>query len=541
MASSAFTRLAPEPPNRLLPSLGFALALLLGTTAHAQVQVQPLAAPDLFSVGTGASDLPADFWQGSSGGLLRAVLPDLGSKPLTPAAAALARHILSAAGNAPDGVGNDENLAGVRAEVLLRLGDAAGAEAIADHTPDLSQKPNLSRAGAEAALIRGEEDKACAIGDALVAGRDGAFWLRLRAFCQARAGQIAPAQLTLDLAQQQGSSPDYDRLMAALLMGATGAMPTFDNALDFAISKRVSTDWTAALDAAPAAIAVAVAENAAAPPPARLEAAARAARLGWPSPDAYAVVSPPPPDVATADQPGPAGEGALAALAAATNDLSLKEQAVIALLKRAKDPAEFQAFARICAPAIAQVMSAHPVLRDPALFAMAAAAGGDVASAKAARAEVGQGGPAPSPLDLAVLDALISAASPQPDPAVLDALDGAAAHADGAARTRAAGALALLGALGAPLSPGARFDVAGSDLGPAALPPGRLLALDLAAEGGRIGDTALYVLSTALDAGAAGPAPGDRALLVRALAKAHLDADAHAYAVEGLLALQTRP
>jgi hypothetical protein len=540
------TELAPKRQanfkfTTLAPLLGVAV-LIFGHAALAQVQVQPLAAPDLFSIGTGGSDLPADLWQGSSAALVRAMLPQLATKPLSPAAAGLARHLLSAAGNAPDGVGDDPQMAAARAEALLQIGDAAGAETIADHTPQLAQKPDLSRAAAEAALIRGEEDKACGLGDSLVTGREGVFWVRLRAFCQARASQTAPAQLTLELAQQQARSPNYDRLMAALLAGSSGVMPTLDDALDFAISKRVAADWPGALASAPAPIAVAVARDPSAPPPARLEAAARAARLGFSTPEAYAAVTPAPTDIAAADQPGADGEAALVALATTTNDLTLKESAVLALLKRAKDGAEFQALARLAAPAIGQVMAAHPVLRDPVLFAMAAAAAGDGASAKAARAEIGQGGSAPpGPVDLAALDGLIAAASTQPDPAVLDAIDAVAAHANGQARARTGATLALLGGLGAPLSPQARFDVAGSDLGQSALPPGRALALEQAADAGRVGDVGLYVLAAALDAGAAGPSPGDRALLVRGLARAHLDADARAYAIEGLVALQTRP
>lgn len=537
MASDAFTRLGRGTPNRALPVLGVALVLLTAQAARAQVQVQPLAAPDLFSIGAGGSDLPSDLWQGASAALMRAMLPELAARPLSPAAASLARHLLSAAGNAPQGVGDDVQMAGARAAALLQLGDAAAVEAIADHTPDLGQKPDLSQAAAEAALIRGEEDKACSLGDTLVAGRERLFWVRLRAFCQARAGQAAPAQLTLELAQQQGHSADYDRLMAALLAGSTGVMPAFDDALDFAISKRVSADWTPALPTAPAAIAAQVAKDPSAPPPARLEAAARAARLGFPAPEAYALVSPPPADVAAADQPGAAGEAALIALASTTNDLTLKESAVIALLKRAKDAGEFQALARLAAPAMVQVMAAHPVLREPALFAIAAAAVGDGVTAKAARAEVGQGAPPPSPVDLAVLDALIATDASQPDPAALGALDAVAAHADGPSRDRAAAAMALLSSLGPPLSPQARFDVTGADLGPAGLPAGRALAISQAADAGRIGDVALYVLQGAADAGPAGPSSGDRALMVRALSRVHLDADARAYAAEGLVAL----
>ena len=224
----------------------------------------------------------------------------------------------------------------------------------------------------------------------------------------------------------------------------------------------------------------------------------------------------------------------------ATTDLSLKEQAIIALLKRAKDGPEFLALARLAAPGIAQVMAAHPVLREPALIAMAAAAAGDLDSARAARAEVGQGGPPPSPLDLALLDALIAAAGDgPPDEAIADSLAAAAGQADAPTRARAAAALALLAGLGAPLGPDLRFGLSAADLGPGGLTPGQGMALGLAADAGRLGDVALYVLQAS--PGPAGPAPGDRPQLVRALFRAGLKADARAYAVEGLLALRARP
>ena len=544
MDDPAFTRMRPSAPNprlRLIQTVvALAGVLIISAPAAAQVQVQPLAAPDLFSLGGGKSDLPSDLWQGSSGTLAKLVIPELASHPLTPAAAALARRVLEVGANGPEGVGGDPDLVGARAEALLQLGDVAAAQAIVDGASNLPQLTALSRVAAEAALITGQEDKACAVGDSLVMGREGAFWLRLRAYCQARAGQSAPAQLTLELSEQQEHRPDFDRLMTALLSGAGATTaPALDDALDFAISKRLGLDWTPAMNAAPASIAVAVARDGAAPPAARLAAAARAARLGLATPEAYAALTPVPTTLPPADAPGPQAEAALVAIAGATNDLTLKESAVIALLQRAKDGIELQGLARLVSPAIAQIMAAHPVLRQPMLFAVAAAAAGDAASAKAARGEVGQGGAPAAPADLALLDAMIAIASTPVDPAAADALGAAAARAEGAARARLAGGLALFGAY-APLGPRARFDVADADLGAGHLPSGRLLALQQAAEQGRIGDTALYVLGTCVEAGAGGPTAAERALMVRALRRAHLDADARAFALEGLVVLQAR-
>jgi hypothetical protein len=242
----------------------------------------------------------------------------------------------------------------------------------------------------------------------------------------------------------------------------------------------------------------------------------------------------------TDDVPGPIGEATLVALASSTNDLTLKESAIIVLLRRAKDGPEFQALSRLVEPAISQLMNAKPVLRQPFMFAMAGASTGDIATARAARAQVGQGSPNPEPLDLALLDALIAAASDPVDPAVARGLSAVEVGTEGQAKTRIAGALALLGGF-IPLGPQARFDVADVDLGSGLAPPRRLLALEQSAEQGRMGDAALYILGTAVEAGPHGPSPGERALMVRALRQVHLDADARALAIEGLVAIQAHP
>lgn len=514
MAGVGFTRSGPGSPNRrglaALAATALMAAAASAWAADAPIQVQPLAAPDLFSIGASQGELPADLWSGASGELARTVIPALPSRPLSPAAAGLARRVLSAAAPGPSGVGDDPELAGQRALALLTLGEARAAAAIAERTPGLAQKPTLSQAAAEAALILGEEDKACAIGEALASNRDGLFWLRLRAFCQARAGQAAPAQLTLDLADQQQRSADLDRLMGAMMAGRDAGAPVLDNALDFAVSRHAAADWAKGLASAAAPIAVAVARDAGAPPSARLEAAARALRFGIAVPDAFSVVQPPPIDIASADLPGAAGQGALMALAASTSDLTMKEAALLELFKRAETPAAFVATARMARAQISQIMGANPVLRDPRVFALAAAAAGDAQAARAARAQIPQGA------DLVTVDAMIAIAAEAPEPpaAPLPPIP-----------------TALVGALGAPLSPEARLALAGAELGAAKAPAGRLQALQLAAEAGRVGDTALHVLAMAMDA----PGPLERVAMVRALRLVGLRADARAFAVEALL------
>jgi hypothetical protein len=123
--------------------------------------VQSLAPPDLFSTPAGKSDLGADLWKDTSPDIARDVLPKLAAKPLSPAFAELARKVLATGANAPPGIGDNPDMGAARALGLLALGDAAGADMVLDRAPGLAGNASLSLAAAEAALIKGDDDKAC--------------------------------------------------------------------------------------------------------------------------------------------------------------------------------------------------------------------------------------------------------------------------------------------------------------------------------------------------------------------------------------------
>ena len=69
-------------------------------------------------------------------------------------------------------------------------------------------------------------------------------------------------------------------------------------------------------------------------------------------------------------------------------------------------------------------------------------------------------------------------------------------------------------------------------------PVGRNIALDAAADRKAAGEAAMLALWACADAGPAGPAPGDRIRIVRALHAVGLEADARAFALEGLMSLK---
>jgi hypothetical protein len=388
------------------------LALVAGPVLAQPVEVVPLAAPDAFSTAGRDTGLPATLWQGTPIDTARIVLPLLAAKPVSPAAASLGRRLLATGARGPEGSTGDEALAGARASALIALGDVAAAAKILDRAPGLDRNPELARAAAESALLAGDGARACAIASGLSAGRGDVYWLRLRAFCLAEAGQAAQAQLTFDLAQQQARDAVYGRLMAAKLSKSAPGAASLRNGLDLVLSKSLGLD-TAAAKPAPAV----------------------AAALSGEAPPAPAY------DVAAID----ASTGGLAS----------------SILKGM--PPETGVSALIAAAAEAADPKSKPRLQAAAL-----------------------------------LVAALSNDLPGPD----------------------------------------RAKLAGFAVPEGKAPSGRALALEVAAESRRPGEAALLSLWTCADAGAAGPALGDRVRIIRALARAGLPDDARLFALEGLAGLK---
>lgn len=410
----------------------------------APVAVSSLAAPDYFSAGGHDTGLPADLWKSASPDTLRAVLPLLAAKPLSPAAQALARRVLATGAPGPGSAGQDPVLAGQRVSALIAQGGIKDAAEILSKTSGLDQRPALSQAAAEAALLTNDPDRACALGDALAVGRDEIYWVRLRAYCQLRKGDAGAAQLTFDLAQGVAKDTVYGRLMTVKLNGGgdPGA-PALRNGLDVALSRDLGLDLSA----------------------------------GAPSP----------------------------AVAAALNPQAN--------------------------PTPRWPMEGGP---GPVRAAMAVLAQGDLAAAQTMRASLTDADTAAAgAFDLALLDGLIAAASGKGEGPALDRLVERGVAEGGKARAKAQSAAVILAGLGAPLSDTAFGQLAGFPAVEAKAPAARLFALDQA--GPRPGEVALLALQTAAEAGPAGPAPGDRARIVRALKAAGLEADARAFAVEGLI------
>ena len=477
------------------PQAAALLALLLTpavAAAQEEVKVKSLAAPDYFSAPVAETGLPADLWKDTAPDIMRDVLPKLaGPMPLSPAFASLARRMLSTGANAPAAVGNEVEMGAARGLALIALGEAKGANAILDRATGAPGSTGLSMATAEAALITGDDDKACRTQDALTVDRGGAYWLRLRAFCQLKAGQTDAAQLTFQLAQQQTKDADYARLMGAALAGTAPGTASLKNGVNYALSRRLNLDIQSASSIASA------------------------------SPALNPLLKPAAGDVAGV-APGA--------------DLTAAEASDLAFLRQAKTLSAFVEAAQASSASIAALAAAGAPLQDPVLMARAALAAGDVTSAQTIRGHLVQDSiPGAGPADLAILDALIAAASGKIDNQVLGNL--VARGASGGAKSPAQAAAVLLSSLGGTLDADARAQFAAFDLGRPAASAARTQLIEDAAAAHRKGEAGLLALSIAVDAGANGPQPVDRARIARGLNRAGLSADARAIVVEGLLGL----
>lgn len=229
-------------------------AIAAPSLSQAQVQVTELAAPDAFSTAGRETGLPLELWRGTPVEMARAVLPLLADKPLSPAASQLARRVLATGAPGPEGSTGDDALTAARANALIALGDLAATARILERAPGLERNADLSRAAAEVAMLTGDVPRACAIADALTAGRGKIYWLRLRAFCQAEAGRVDQAHLTFDLAQTQARDVIFGRLMSAQLGGGAPGAASLRNGLDLALSRSLKLD-TATAKPAPAVAA----------------------------------------------------------------------------------------------------------------------------------------------------------------------------------------------------------------------------------------------------------------------------------------------
>tara|TARA_R110002126_G_scaffold18360_6_gene70460 strand:- start:21128 stop:22702 length:1575 start_codon:yes stop_codon:yes gene_type:complete len=216
----------------------------LGSTALAQgpIEVQSLDALDPLEVGLPGAALGISLWDGSDADMASRVLMLLPEASrdgyASPALADLARSVLSSGGYPPAGGRGNPALPVLRADRLLAAGGVFEAYDLLERTPNLNQNEALSRLHAELAFATGNTRSACHSADALLRGREQAYWLRARAVCLALDGQESAAELTAELARNSSDDVGYDTMLYALTLDGNPppALPPVDSGLKLSMA-----------------------------------------------------------------------------------------------------------------------------------------------------------------------------------------------------------------------------------------------------------------------------------------------------------------
>jgi len=214
----------------------------------AQIEIAPLAAPDVFSIGLTPEAQDPGFWTATSPVLAKSSLRRLVGSRLSPAGQQLAVRALGTGAPAPVGLEADLDAAADRAEILMQLGEFEGVSALLQRSPGVSESARLSTIAADAALLANDIDGACRIERRLMTSRTAAYWLKLRSLCQFHSNETSAAQLTYDLAIRSAPTDvAYKSLMGAVLGQIQAPVASANSALELALSRQLSLPIETAL------------------------------------------------------------------------------------------------------------------------------------------------------------------------------------------------------------------------------------------------------------------------------------------------------
>jgi hypothetical protein len=513
---------APRPLGAPLP---------LGPPARAgapepgtAISAEPLAPPSPDAAGLlapAAGGLPEPVWEGTRRAVVERLLPALPGRNPSPTLRMLARRLLLTSAEPPRGDG--PSLVALRVAALGAMGATGDAAALAE-AASLADDPPVARLRVRAHLLAGSYHAVCggvpALGDADA--------LRLTAVCQALDGQVDAALLTVGLLREAGDGdPVLVRLIEAVGTAAAALDPDPGPGLAELGPEHLALLRIAKLPVPAEAfgtgeldVLAALAAEPLADPAARLDAAERAATLGLLDPARLAAAY----EAASADTvrgslfarlaagTSPGDGASLVAEATAGMPVPVLAGPVGTLWADALGPAEVR-------PAVAGRVARLLLAQDRGAEAEPWLASLDAADAAAL-------GPASVAAGVRTADA------------GLDAWLDRAASGDGAARHRAAGALAVLRAGGAAIPDRAWLAL----LDPARVPrevpsPALIQWLRDAALTGAVGETVLLALVLMGEDAPADAAPATIAAVVEALRAVGLDGEARRIAVEAVLPL----
>ncbi len=150
-------------------------------------------------LGSHQAPMPADQWQNSERGVLIDLLRDLPSDSGSTVINDLLHRILLSGGDLPSGGDPDNHLAQLRLAGTYNSGKLHETGEIAARSPRGYHDPQTALFAVNTLLALGQPEPACTIANQLSEARSAPFWLKIRAFCMAKAGNMTGAELIAGL------------------------------------------------------------------------------------------------------------------------------------------------------------------------------------------------------------------------------------------------------------------------------------------------------------------------------------------------------
>ncbi len=480
--------------------IGAASLLCSNLAAIAQIDSESMGDMDAWGTGylTDAEpEFPASLWLGSDNANLLNLMQALEPTAMTRTERSLLRRVILSPARRPEGDLSADLLL-ERARLMIALGEADAAAALAPHLGDAGAALEADAILIDLDLASGNEATAC--GQMTALNATGDYWLKLRAVCAVLRENYSGAELAVEFATAQGLDDPWfvEAVFAASGDLATPPQARFDSGLNIALSLHAALPIeTATTAAAKPSLAAAAVSHPRLPKFLRQEFAQIASEDQQISGKAYRQILSEDlndPDYIVANEI----ELALQTLddPIALTDAQLENLTQALTLSSQNNLARFSATARLFAPDIKRLATTPESVAHAVLFAKAALAIGDPDLALTwlrAREVDGEDDPfeVTSLKILALwLGADIGEGSHQ---AIQNALVGVAMTE--AQSKRAADLLAMSAGLGYSLGPDARSVLQAHNSDHSELTPYRRLGLEAAVQSGAIGEAALLVLA----------------------------------------------
>jgi hypothetical protein len=517
-----------------------ALALAV-TSLNATAQIETDSMGDISAWGTrymksGEKEFPTRLWNGSDEDVLLDLMKSVRTQKLTPAERTLLRRVVLSPTQRPSGK-NAEALLAERARLMLALGEARAAAALAPKLKQDARGLDAQTLAIDLDMASGNEASACRRLSGPVP--EGEYWLKLRAVCAVLQENFSGAELAVEVATAQGLT---DPWFLEAIFAASGDVPNppfarFDTGLNIALSSKANLDTQrVTLSSSRPDLAAAAASRRGVPNELRARFAQIAGEIDLITPEERRGIL----LARLKDEDYTASsaiEQALELMANPTASPRQQAERLNSILETASraDMARFGGTSRLFLADLKRLPKARDTAPYAKMFTLAAMAAGDSQTARAWLGATEFEGMAnkPDPFEIAALEALDLILGGDDSPASQRAIQTRLIEAAKPPRLKreAARILTLWTGFGHPLSQDGRALLASEKSQGKRIDPYTLLAIDAASRSGAIGETALMILD-AIDGEPEALNPADTAALIAALRRIDAEDVASALALE---------